>query len=147
MASWGVLDMLAEPGKWAVAQPADRRAAIDRLERVMQDMPQAEIEQIDTWGPGFYVRTIRAAAGTAIVGRVHKTEHVFALTKGTLRVATEDGEQELTAPAQFVCRPGLKRAGYAVTAIECSNFHITDETDLALLEAELVEPLAQLEHA
>jgi len=113
----------------------------------MRQMPQADVETVHTHAPGLYVRTIRAKAGTTIVGRVHTTEHVFVLSKGTLMVVTEDGERELVAPFQQVCRAGLKRAGYAVTDIECSNVHVTDETDLLLLESTLVEPLPQLEAA
>jgi len=126
-------------------QPSGRRAQIDRLEAEMRELPQLEIRTTNTFGPGFYVRTIEAPAGAVIVGKVHATEHVFALTKGTLRIVTEDGEAEISAPFQQVCRPGLKRAGVAISDIECSNLHITNETDLVKLEAMLIEPPPLLE--
>lgn len=128
-----------------IASPAQRRASIDRLEAEMRDMPQLDIKTTHTFGPGFYVRSIAAPAGAVIVGKVHATEHVFALTKGTLLIVTEDGEAEISAPFQQVCRHGLKRAGVAITDIECSNLHITTETDLVKLEEMLIEPPQLLE--
>lgn len=126
---------------------APLRAQIDRLEAEMRDMPQAAIKTTHTFGPGFYCRTIELDAGITLVGKVHSTEHVFLLSKGTLLVVTEDGEQELRAPCQLVCRAGLKRAGHAVTDCVVTNVHITTETDLVKLEAMLIEPDRQLEYA
>ena len=64
------------------------------------------------------------------------------LTKGEMTVVTEEGRQRIKAPFQAVCKPGLKRAGYAHTDCVCSNMHITDETDLERLESELIVPEA-----
>jgi quercetin dioxygenase-like cupin family protein len=124
----------------AILPDTPSRAQIVRLEDELRSMPQLEVPTHHTFGPGFYVRTIELPAGATLTGRVHKTEHVFLLSKGRLTVVTEDGRQTLEAPAQFVCRPGLKRAGYAHTDVVCSNVHLTTETDLAKLEAALVEP-------
>lgn len=117
----------------------DKRAQIDRLEAALLSMPQAEIETTHTFGPGFYARTIRVPAGTVLTGFVHKTEHIFILSQGEMNVATEDGMHRVRAPFQMVCRPGLKRAGHALTECVCTNVHITTETDLGKLEAELIE--------
>ena len=123
-------------------QPAPTREQIQQLEAQMRSLPQLEIETRHTFGPGFYARTITLPAGTALTGKVHSTEHIFILSRGELSVATEDGVQRIKAPFQMVCRPGLKRAGYAHTEVECTNVHITTETDLGRLEAELIEPEA-----
>lgn len=121
--------------------PADtRRPQIERLEAAMRQLPQIEIPVKHTFGPGFYARTITIPAGATLTGKVHATEHVFIVSKGELLVVTDDGEQHIRAPFQTVCRPGLKRAGHALTEVECTNVHITDETDLARLEAQLIVP-------
>lgn len=121
--------------------PADtRRPQIERLETAMRQLPQIEIQVKHTFGPGFYARTITIPAGATLTGKVHATEHVFIVSKGELLVVTDDGEQHIRAPFQTVCRPGLKRAGHALTEVECTNVHITDETDLARLEAHLIVP-------
>jgi hypothetical protein len=148
-----MLDVLASgvfvaDGVIAEAQDAAARLGlIEQLQTQMLSMPQLEMPVEHTHGPGFYARTIHIPAGATLVGRVHTTEHIFLLSKGSLLVATEDGEQELTAPCQLVCRAGLKRAGHAMTDCVVTNVHITDETDLAELEAMLVEPARQLEFA
>lgn len=117
-------------------------AAIRRLESEVRALPQVEIPTAHTFGPGVYIRTITIPAGATVVGKVHATEHIFILSKGELAVATEDGGQVLRAPFQQVCRPGLKRAVYALTECVVTNVHVTDTTDLDALEAELIQPEA-----
>ncbi len=103
-------------------------------------MAQADVPTEHTFGPGFYARTIRLEAGCTLTGKIHATEHIFMLTKGEMTLVTEDGRQRVKAPFQAVCRPGLKRAGYAHTDSVCTNVHITEQTDLLALEADLIEP-------
>lgn len=113
---------------------------ISRLESVMRDMPQAEIPTEHNFCPGFYARTINIPAGCTLTGKVHATEHIFMLTKGTLMMATEDGAMTVSAPYQAICRPGIKRVGHALTDVVCTNIHITTETDLVRLESDLIAP-------
>jgi hypothetical protein len=116
--------------------------AIQRLENVLRQGPtiDADSRTVHTFGPGFYARTLHLKAGETLTGKVHSTEHIFILSQGELLVATEDGKARLKAPYQSVSRPGLKRAGYAVTDVVVTNVHITAETDLAKLELELIAP-------
>jgi hypothetical protein len=114
--------------------------SIRRLESVLRTMPQAEIPTEHTFGPGFYARTITIPAGCTLTGKVHATEHIFFLSRGEMLLATDDGTQHVRAPYQVVCRPGMKRAGHALTESVCTNVHITAETDLLRLEADLIIP-------
>lgn len=123
-----------------LATQAPTRGQITNFENALRDLPQLEVRTEHTFGPGFYARTIHLPAGATLTGKVHATEHIFILSQGELLVATEDGRQHLKAPAQFVCRPGLKRVGHALTDVVCTNVHITAETDLQKLEAALVVP-------
>ena len=118
---------------------AQTRKQIDRLHAEMLQMPQIDIPTVHTFGPGFYARTIHIPRGAALVGKVHATEHIFFVSKGEIELVTEDSRLRVTAPFQAVCRPGLKRAGYAITDVVCTNVHITTETDLDRLEAELIK--------
>lgn len=124
-----------------------RRASIERLEDELRKGETVDVESRTghLFGPGFYVRTLHLKAGETLTGKVHATEHIFMLTQGSILVATEDGAQRLDAPYQAVCRPGLKRAGHALTDCVCVNVHITAETDLLRLEAELIEPERRIE--
>ena len=106
----------------------------------MRAMPQVDVPVINTFGPGFYARTITVRAGTALVGKVHATEHLFIVSSGTIALVTDEGERVVTAPFQTVAKAGLKRVGYAITDVICTNVHITEETDLARLESILIRP-------
>jgi hypothetical protein len=130
------MDVVTQPSAGAAAQAT--RSKIDRLEAEMLQLPQVAIPTAHSFGPGFYARTILVPEGAALTGKVHATEHIFMLTHGEMSVLTEDGMKRVKAPFQQVCRPGLKRVGLAHTDCLCTNIHITDETDLDKLEAELI---------
>lgn len=122
------------------APAAPSSAQIANLEAAMRELPQVEIPTSHTFGPGFYARTITIPAGSVLTGKVHATEHVFILSKGDITLVTEDGRQRVQAPFQTIARAGLKRAGYAHTECVVTNVHITTETDLQKLEADLIVP-------
>lgn len=136
--------MLAEAQTQALQATA--RSQIERLEAEMRSLPQLAIATQHTFGPGFYARTIEIPAGATLTGKVHATEHIFILSRGSMLLVTDDARAEVHAPYQAVCRPGLKRAGLALSDCECTNVHITTETDLDKLEAQLIEPPAPIEH-
>jgi quercetin dioxygenase-like cupin family protein len=114
------------------------RPKVDRLEHEMLNLPQIEIPVQHGFGPGFYARTITIPAGATITGKVHATEHIFMVTKGDITLITDDGVLRVQAGYQAVCKPGMKRAGHAHTETVCVNIHITEETDLAKLESDLI---------
>lgn len=131
----------------AVAQLAPTRAQIVELEHAIRDqLAPVPYDTIHTHAPGLYIRTVRMPAGAVATGRVHTTEHIFIVTKGEMTVASENDVQRVAAGFQCVSKPGTKRAVFCHTDVECSNVHITTETDLAKLEASLVEPAELLEH-
>lgn len=116
------------------------RAKIDRMESNMRAMPDAQIDipVEHTFGPGFYARTVTIPADATVVGKVHATEHIFMVIKGDITLVTDGARRRVQAPFQMVCAPGVKRAGHAHTECICTNIHITTETDLEKLEAELI---------
>lgn len=133
-----------------VLQGEPKAITRQHIERLEDELRKGETVDADSrtehvYGPGFYARTLRLKAGETLTGKVHATEHIFMLTQGSLLVATEDGAMRIDAPYQAVCRPGLKRAGHALTDVVCVNVHITTETDLVRLEAALIAPERLLE--
>ena len=125
---------------------APTRAQLMRFEEQIRGLPPVAYETVHTYGPGFYARTIRMKAGTFLTGKVHATEHIFIVSEGDITVATEEGVRRVGAGFQAVCKAGLKRAGYCHADTVCTNVHITTETDLAKLEAVLIEPDRALTH-
>lgn len=114
------------------------REQIDRLQDVVGTIPQVELPLQHDFCPGFYARSMLIPAGTVLVGKVHATEHIFMVTQGDISITTDEGVVRVQAPYQAICKPGMKRAGYAHTDTVCVNIHITNETDLEKLEAELI---------
>lgn len=107
----------------------------------MSRLPQATFDTRHHFADGVYVREMHCPAGCMIVGKVHKSQHVFILAAGEMTL-TGDGlpPRRLKAPAIIVSNPGVKRAGYAHTACVCLNVHRTDQLDLDAIETELIEP-------
>ena len=129
------------------AVSAPTRAQLGELEQAIRERLQpVPFETIHTFAPGLYIRTVRLPAGAVATGRVHKTEHAFFLTKGEATVAGELGVRRVGPGFQCISAPGTKRAIFCHTDVECSNVHVTTETDLARLEGDLVEPLQAIEH-
>jgi hypothetical protein len=126
----------------SLAEPKSTgREAIERLQVAMSEMPQASLETQHLFTKGIYGRVMTAKAGTTIVGKVHRKEHLFFVCSGTILVSDgESNAKEITGPAFFVSAPGTKRAGFAVTDVTCVNIHRTDKVDLDEIEEELIEP-------
>lgn len=92
------------------------------------------------FAPGAYARELFVPAHRLVVGKIHKHAHINVLSQGKCTVFTEDGLVDLEAPATFVSSPGTKRAVLTHTDIVWTTVHVSNETDLAKLEAELIVP-------
>ena len=116
------------------------REQIDRLQSEMVKMPQAELLTEHFFSPGMYCRRVYRAAGTLIVGKVHKEPHFFLCAKGEIIAWTENGMKKLQAGDLIESKAGTKRVTLAVTDAIGITIHRTDKTDLDEIEAELIEP-------
>lgn len=92
------------------------------------------------FAPGAYARELFVPGGRIVVGKIHRHAHVNVLSQGKCAVFTEDGIVELEAPHTFISTPGTKRVVLTLTDIVWTTVHVTNETDLAKLEAELIAP-------
>ncbi len=113
--------------------------AVETLEEIMLEQPQADCPVIHRFGPSVYIREIRLPAGAFVVGAHHKTEHLNIMLTGRVTVRTDDGRvEDLTAPMIFVGKPG-KKIGYVHEDVVWQNVYSTDETDIETLERMFVE--------
>jgi hypothetical protein len=115
------------------------RECVERVEAIMEQMPQTECPVRHHFAPGVYVREMTIPAGTAATGAVHKTEHLTMLVKGHCAFTTEEGGRELHAPWIGKSMPGAKRLIVAITDCVLVTIHPTDETDLDKLCTLLTE--------
>lgn len=117
---------------------------IMRLESEMAVLPQMEINPVHRFSHGIYEREITIPKGTLLTGKMHATDHISHILKGDISVLTENGIERIKAPATIVSKAGMKRVGYAHEETIWTTVHGTHETDLALLEDELIVPAAAL---
>lgn len=89
---------------------------------------------------GIYLRELRLEAGTTIVGKIHKEDHIVFLLHGTVAVATDNGVQEYEAPCYIKSPAGVKRIAHAITDIIWVNIHAnpTNTQDLVELENNII---------
>ena len=112
---------------------------IDVLLREISARPQVECPVQHFFGPSIYIREVVMPAGTVVVGKYHKEDHLCNMVEGRMIVVGEDGEQrEVAAPAVFMAKKGRKTA-YILETVRFQNIFSTDETDVEKLEYMLVE--------
>jgi len=116
-------------------------ASVDALEQAMREHPQITIEPVHRFADGVYSREITIPKGTLLTGKIHKTRHLNIISAGKISVwSPTEGVREITAPFSFVAEPGTRRVGFAHEDTVWTCVHATQETDLAKIEAEVIEP-------
>lgn len=120
-----------------------RREAIMRLQDAIisegLDVGPASCPVKHHFAPGSYGREMTLPAGLVVVGKIHKHAHINVISKGRVQVFTEqDGVLELAAPCTFVSSPGTKRVVHVLEETVWTTVHVTDKTDLAEIEREVI---------
>ncbi len=126
------------------------RAGIVELERTLGLHEQVDCPLKHHFAPGVYAREILLPAGSVVVGKIHRHGHLNIISKGSGFVATEFGREYFNAPHTFTSEPGTKRAVHAITDVIWTTIHLTEETDLKVIEEQIIAPsydaLDALEH-
>ena len=120
-----------------------RREAILRLQDAIisegRDVGPASCPVKHHFAPGSYGREMTLPAGLVVVGKIHKHAHINVISKGRVQVFTEqEGVLELAAPCTFVSSPSTKRVVYVLEETVWTTVHVTDKTDLAEIEREVI---------
>lgn len=133
----------------AVAElpPAEIRRALDcapinRLEAELAQFEQVEMPLNHLFVPGAYIREILIKKGTLCTSKIHRTKHAYIISLGKIAVWTPgDAEWSIIgAPFTGVTMPGTRRVLYALTDVIWSTIHPTTQTDLAIIESQIIEP-------
>ena len=114
------------------------RADMERLQDAIGAMAQLHLEPHHHFARGVYARELSIPAGSCIVGKIHKHSQINVLLKGQMRVTTDSGIEDVSAPRIIVSPPGTQRAAYTHTDCTWLTISGTFETDLQKLESELV---------
>ena len=134
----------AGPGRlaasWSSRPALPSYDQIKALECEIAKLPPAETVESHHFANGIYGRELFIPAGTVLTGKIHKHSTLNVLIEGRITVTTPSGIQTIEAPAVFVSPPGCKKVGYAHTDCRWLNVHPTEETDLAKIESQFIEP-------
>lgn len=91
-----------------------------------------------SFGDGCYVREVFNPAGELIVTKIHKYSHPFFLLKGEMTIMDADGERRIVAPHYGITKANTKRIIYAHTDCVFVTVHVTNSTDIDLIEKEII---------
>lgn len=113
------------------------REKITTLEVAMSKCKQVEITPTHRFANGMYAREILVPKGVLISGKVHSTETVSVMSKGSMVIVNEDGSRvEVHAPYTHIGKIGWKRVGLALEDTVWVTIHRTDLLDLEEIEKE-----------
>lgn len=134
--------MLSESCPDAVFPDGDKpriREIIQELEDYLATLPQQDIPVKHIFSDGLYLREGFIPAGTVLTGAIHLDEHANIISQGSLRILTEDGIKTFSAPATFICRPGVKKVGVVIADAVMTNIHPNPDNlrDIDAIEARL----------
>lgn len=121
--------ILANPNR-SVSRPVSGEelcALVDECEK----LPQVECKVVNRFTPGLYSREFHMPAGAAIVSRVHRTEHQFFVSVGSVKVWNKlTGETEvITAPFHGITKPGAVRILFPLEYTVWTTFHPNPDND------------------
>lgn len=119
--------------------------SIFAMQKILEDTHEyVEMPLRHFFAPHICLREITMPAGTFVVGKMHKTEHLNIIVKGDVSVMGADGVPiRYTAvdhPVVFVSYPGVKKVLYNHEDTVWMVPHITEETDLEKIEADVILP-------
>lgn len=116
-------------------------ARVSALQAKMMAMPERHIiiEPVHRFANGLYAREVTLPAGSTAVGHRHTQEHIVIISKGRVRVVTEGGTEEITAPATMVVPAGRKNCVHALEETVWTTVHATPATSVAEAEALLID--------
>lgn len=118
------------------------RNSVEALEAALLPLPQVNCPLVHRFAPGVYLREITMPEGALIVGHKHKTEHFNVILQGSALVLMDGEAVEVKAPDVFVSRAGVRKVLYVRETMIWQTIHVTESTDLAELEAQIVDKSA-----
>ena len=104
-------------------------ARIDRLAVELEQLPQVDCAVREYFADGLYAREITIPKGVALIGAIHKTHNFAIVSKGVLRVATDDGAKDVQAGEVIQIRPGQKNCVYAIEECVWTNFFANPDNE------------------
>lgn len=135
------MDLVPAETVLAELAPRPTYARVRELEAELLKHEQADCPITHHFADGVYGREMFAAAGTVIVGKLHRHATLNVLLQGRLKVTDADGSvREMAAPAVYVTPAGCKKVALVLEDIRWLNVLPTKLTDPAAIEAKFIVP-------
>jgi hypothetical protein len=109
--------------------------AVKKATATLKEYPQANIETIHHFCGGVYMREIRIPAGTMLIGKIHKKEHLCILN-GDIEIVSNDVAGHFSGYLTFVSKPGVQRIGYALADTVFTSVHAIDYAGKSIQQLE-----------
>lgn len=101
---------------WDITQQ-ELRSKLLGLEAACKEQEQVDIPVKEYFIDGCYGREVFIPKGTCLVGEIHHDEWITVVSRGHIRIVSEEGTSIVDAreqPVTFISPAGVKRAGYAL---------------------------------
>ena len=96
----------------------------------MKNLPKGKYKYKHHFTDGIYIRELFLTKGTMIVGARHLKETALMVTKGSLKIFSENGLKISKAGDIIISPVGTQRAGYALEDCIVVTIHRVDTVDL-----------------
>jgi hypothetical protein len=113
---------------------------IVEAQKNLAKLPQIEIKTEHYFLSGVYTRKIYLPQTALVVGKKHRKDHLFLCIKGHIKVLHGDDVLEMREGDILEAKGELKKVVYAFVDSIVVNVHRTENTDLDIIEEELLYP-------
>ena len=98
---------------------------IDQLElAIIENLDPVNIDITHLFTKGMYIRQMLAPKGAIITSKIHKTQHPYILSQGSLMIWQENGEWvKVKAPHMGTTEPGTRRVVSVLEDCIWTTFH------------------------
>lgn len=89
---------------------------------------------------GVYGRKLVIPAGVLLMGKMQRKANITVQLYGDIEVTTDNGPRRIVGQSVFRAPPMTKRLGWTHAETAWITFHATDQTDILMVEQELIVP-------
>lgn len=138
-----MITLLANQGLPPMDPDAFERQAVSLAQVILSLPPEqrVELETTHHFAPGVYIRTMKAPAGSIIIGHKHHTHFLNIVEKGVIQVCGGGDTITFMEGDKVASKAGIRKVGFAMTDVVWTTVHEnpTNEHDIDKLEAQLCD--------
>jgi mannose-6-phosphate isomerase-like protein (cupin superfamily) len=115
-----------------------RDEIIDIVESLMVEYPQLDLPLVHRFTDNMYVREISVPAGSWLTTKIHKHEHPFVLSKGSITMWDGETQMDISAPFGGITKENTRRIVFVHEDCVFTTFHVTDKKTVEEVEDEIL---------